>query len=483
MSDFQITGVSSGIDWGTIIDTTIESERTIEYDWLEEQEDIEGKMVLYEELDTYLEDLRDCMDPLEMESTFLNKTADINVLSGSDGFLSISATSDAEIGKYSMEVLSVAKSHSIAGSRVDNISSDLELSGDFSLAVGDFEITVSVSSTDSLSDVVSAINSAVEEQASEEGIELPFTAKIMDNTLILASGKTGEDYAITTTDGDGVLEGLGILDETGAVANELQAAKDASIKVDGLEITRSSNTIDDVIEGLTLEIAGEGTASVDVTLDAETAVNSINSMIEAYNATLEWINIRLTEESVEDPQSDVESRWGLLRGDSLVWGTKQNMRDIASMPRTDSVDGEYKTLSSIGIATESVDYGKSGKLEFDESSFMEAMLNDPSAVKDLMNSFATEMKDFTESMISNSSVEIGGTTVKEGSLSNTIDSLQRSSSDIDERIEELETRLALEKASLETLYANMETTLSELTQQASYLSALTSYNYDYSSDS
>ena len=55
------------------------------------------------------------MDPLGMESTFLDKTADINVLDGSEGFLSITASTEAEIGKYEMEVLSVAGYHSIAG--------------------------------------------------------------------------------------------------------------------------------------------------------------------------------------------------------------------------------------------------------------------------------------------------------------------------------------------------------------------------------
>ena len=59
MSDLQITGISSGIDWGDIIDSMMSSKRSVEIQWLEEQEDIQGKMVLYGELDTYLNDLRD----------------------------------------------------------------------------------------------------------------------------------------------------------------------------------------------------------------------------------------------------------------------------------------------------------------------------------------------------------------------------------------------------------------------------------------
>ena len=153
---------------------------------------------------------------------------------------------------------------------------------------------------------------------------------------------------------------------------------------------------------------------------------------------------------------------GAFSGEIPWYGVpKQNMRYIASRSRSDSVDGQYKILSSIGIATESLDYGKSGKLEFNESAFMEGMLKDPSAVKELMNSFAADMKTFAEGMISKSAITVGTTIAKEGSLSNRMDSLERSSNNIDERIENLEARLAMEKASLEILYANMETSLAE----------------------
>ena len=134
----------------------------------------------------------------------------------------------------------------------------MNFQGIFSLSVGDFEITVNISSGDSLNDVASAINIAVQEKASEEDIRNPLSAKIMDNTLILTSNETGEDYKISTTDDDGILLDLGVLDETGNLARELQTAHDAIIKVDGLEISRSSNTIDDLIKGLTLDITGKG---------------------------------------------------------------------------------------------------------------------------------------------------------------------------------------------------------------------------------
>jgi flagellar hook-associated protein 2 len=194
-------------------------------------------------------------------------------------------------------------------------------------------------------------------------------------------------------------------------------------------------------------------------------------MLEAYNETLDWINIRLTEESEEDPESDVEKKWGLLKGDRLLWSCKQDMRSITSKIRYD-LEGEHKSLASLGITTESVDYGKSGKLEFDESAFMEAMLDDPRGVQEVLQSFAEEMQNFTEQMVSGAPENVGGTMVKTGTIVNRIDTLEERSSQIDERVADFEARLAMEQASLEKLYANMETRLSEMNQQSYYFSAL-----------
>ncbi|KUK58478.1 MAG: Flagellar hook-associated 2 domain-containing protein, partial [Synergistales bacterium 53_16] len=292
--------------------------------------------------------------------------------------------------------------------------------------------------------------------------------------LIIAGTETGAANALSANDTDGVLAALGVVDAVGDFSRVLQEASDAVIVLDGLEVTRSSNTIDDLIEGVTFEVVAEGSAKVDVSLDAEPAVTAVKEMIDAYNETLDWINIRLTEETKEDPQSDVEKKWGLLKGDPLLWNCKQKMRNITSRARYDQ-EGGYNTLASIGIATESTDFGKSGKLEFDESAFMKAMLENPGRVKDIMQSFATEMADFSKGMISGTPEIIGGVTVKQGTLVNRIDTLEQQSSRIDKRIADFEARLEMEKASLEKLYTNMEIRLSEMNYQSYYTSALWEY--------
>ncbi len=483
MSDVQVTGLYSGIDWGGIVDETINAKRVVETEWYAEQEEIDMQVLLYQELDNDLSSLQSSLDPLKLESTFLAKGADIKTLSGSENAFSFTATADAEIEQYDIETLSVAKAHSVAGNRVDDTTAELGQTGSFTLSVADVDITVDVEATDSLQGISEAINQAAQDWASENDQGVPLTSELVDNTLVLTSGTTGTAAAISATDDSGtVLESMGILDGTGAFSRELQAASDAKIKLDGLEITRSSNTIDDVIDGVTLEVNGIGEAKVDVTLDAEKAVESIKSMVEAYNTTLDWINTRLTESTVDDAESETEKKWGQLHGDTLLWGCKQQMRDIMGSYDAD-MEGSYKMLSSIGLSTESTDYGKSGKLEFDESEFMEAMLNDSEGVSELVHSVATELSGYVDSMISDSTTSVGGKTVKEGRLSSRIDSLETQSDEIDDRVAEWEAQLAMEKATLEARYVAMETSLAEITQNTGFVSSLSSMNFGSGSSS
>ncbi len=476
MSDFQITGLSSGIDWGNIIDSMIDSKKAVTEQWTSEQDVLNDKITLYKELDNYLGDLENSMTPLEEDSTFQNRSAEISVQSGSESFISVTPSAEANIARHDIEVLTTAQNHRVAADRVDDITSALGQEGTFTLSTGSFEADVTLSAENSLSDAAAAINKAVSDKASSENIEIPLAAQIMDNTLILSSSKTGEDYAIEATDTDGVLLGLGVLNGSGEYSRELQTARDSNLKIDGLLVSRPSNSIDDLLEGITLDVNGQGTASVDIVMDAESAVTSIKNMVEAYNATMDWVNIRLSEKPAEDPQSDIEERWGLLKGDTMLWSAKEDMRHQVSKPRYD-MSGEYKTLSSIGIATESVDYGKSGKLDFDESAFMEGMLKDPGSIKDLMQSFASDMKNFTESMVSTSTVNVGTASVKEGAITNRIDTLERQAEDISDRISQLNARLAMEKASLEAIYANMEANIAEMNQEASYITDFASMDF------
>jgi flagellar hook-associated protein 2 len=150
----------------------------------------------------------------------------------------------------------MASAQSVAGSRVDSTSEDCGYAGDFTLTAGGVDIIVDVETTDSLEDIAQAINEAAQEWAGDNDSGVPLSAKILDNTLVLTSGTTGTAAAMTFSDDDGVLESLGVVETVEGskdFADELQSATDAQIKLDGLTVTRPDNTIDDVLDGVSIE--------------------------------------------------------------------------------------------------------------------------------------------------------------------------------------------------------------------------------------
>ncbi len=108
---------------------------------------------------------------------------------------------------------------------------------------------------------------------------------MIDNRLVLTAAGSGAENEMTLS-GD-PLKTLGIIDSEGLVKNELAAAEDASFVVNGISVTRSSNTgIDDVMVGVTLNLAddAEGSkAKLIVGTDIENIKSTINNFLNRYN--------------------------------------------------------------------------------------------------------------------------------------------------------------------------------------------------------
>ncbi len=361
------------------------------------------------------------------------------------------------------------------------------------------------------------------------------------------------------------------------------AAQDAEFKIDGLTVTRSSNQVDDLLEGVKLTINGPGSVIMDITQDAEQAVTGVQDFVTAYNDALEWINIRLSESSQEDADDDFSKKFGLLHGNSMLWQSKSQLR----MLMTSSVTAKYSTktgstvlgtmasrglssnstfeltvgvrtaqievtpsdtlstiaskintsyemlhdeqgrtypipmasakvvnnqlvieaspgrkfslsasddvldtlglgtpftlLSQLGISTESTDYGKSGKLEFDTDKFMEALREDPEGVAAIMNTVMTSMDEYIENMVSTSQIEVGNTTAPKGRIASQIYTYESEITTLDTRISDLERRLEVRARGLYESFANAEVRLAKLQQQASWLSSTLSQLTDSTS--
>ena len=154
-------------------------------------------------------------------------------------------------------------------------------------------------------------------------------------------------------DPDNILVNLGILNESNEI-NVLQKGLNARFKVNGLDLERSSNNeISDVLEGVNLTLTNIGETTLEVGVDVDAIYSQIEGFVKQYNSLIDLINTRLSEEKVKIPQTELEERRGLLRGDinliSIKGDLRQNLYTV--------IPGlEYNLITQIGLATTSEDY-------------------------------------------------------------------------------------------------------------------------------
>ena len=132
----------------------------------------------------------------------------------------------------------------------------------------------------------------------------------------------------------------------------------------------------------------------------------------------------------------------------------------------------FTLLSQLGITTESADYGKSGKLEFDQEKFMEALRKDPDGVAAIMTTVMSSMDDYIDGMVNTSQQQVGTATVPKGRIAGQIYAYQSEITSIDKRISDLERRLEVRARGLYESFARSEVRLAELQQQAQWLASV-----------
>ncbi len=161
---------------------------------------------------------------------------------------------------------------------------------------------------------------------------------------IVVSGSSGADNAFTMTSNDtnGSLT-IGSTSATGL----LTSAQDASLTVDGLNIKRSTNHIDDVITGVTLDLNGAttGSANLNLALDTTPVATKISALVDAYNT----VQSVLTDAYNKDSKT---AEYGAsLVGDSTVQSIRSEIRAMF-FPSTGSTGSTITSLRDLGVSVD-----------------------------------------------------------------------------------------------------------------------------------
>ncbi|MGE5293931.1 MAG: flagellar filament capping protein FliD [Solirubrobacterales bacterium] len=180
---------------------------------------------------------------------------------------------------------------------------------------------------------------------------------------------------------------------------ETQAALDAQIKVDGYPsaegewLTRSTNSIDDVIKGVTLNLQNTGTVRVNLTRDTESVKSKINTMVNAYNEVIQFIQDNTGyEQGTEDKNGDgaADGVAGILMTDTTVRNMESNLRS----PLIRRASGFLMTVDSfLTTASIGLEVDEEGTLSFTESDFDDAIAEDYLGVLALIGADKTGSSD------------------------------------------------------------------------------------------
>jgi len=190
---------------------------------------------------------------------------------------------------------------------------------------------------------------------------------------------------------------------------ELVEGKDASIVVDDVTITDPSNTITDVIEGVTLNLVGADDAATTVTVKVERDLSAIKSkiqdMVDSFNTVLGYIN---TQFSYNDKTDEVG---GILFGDGTLASVKSDLINIVTETIT-GASSDFNKLSLIGITLDLTNteegYYQDLTLSIDEDKLTDALETNFDDVRKLFAAFGSS-PDANIEYISHTDDTLGGT--------------------------------------------------------------------------
>lgn len=465
MPEFRFNGLGSGLDVQQIVEAIRNAEIAPAESRLNRlKEASENEISSLGKLQSALQKFTDTADALNDADLFQSRKANLP----SNDYFSASTRDGAQLGSYEIEVRQLATTTKIATVATQKGAAIGE--GTINLTVGDQALSVDIEPDGStLADIRDAINN-------HEDNDFVDAAIINDDDgerLVLTTKNTGENehIAITVDDADGNdsnRRGLSRLvfnskePEPGR-GKVLQSGQDAELSIDGLVVTRSSNSIDDAIDGVTLTVKAEPENPDDAepydlrVENNESKVRSaIKSMVDAYNSLRSVINRETNVVQVEGSENIV----GTLVGDSTVRGLERSLDRILQAPLGDGAT--LGSLIDIGVERNG-DRGSRDKLELDDERLDAALENNFSALAEL---FVGE-QGFSGQL----DAQVGALEGSSGILARRTDNLQATRKDANEQLAALELREARVEARLYAQYQAMDSQVAQYNNTISFIEA------------
>lgn len=369
MASISSLGIGSGVLTSDLVDQLVAAERRPAEVRLDRQtERSEALISAYGKLRSGITELR-----LPMRQ-----------LGSADGMKSFSATSSggnidvsvdagkASRGSYSLDVKSLAQAQALASRDVfaDRDATSVGR-GTMTLQVGDKTTNITIdSSNDTLQGLANAIN--------ESGAGV--SAGVIDTgngfQLVLSADETGEANAVNVSVAeDAAMPGLARFafdtadPESMAGMRQTITANDAVMEINGVEIRRPTNTIENVVDGLTFNLTDTGTSIVKVEQDTGAVADRVQAFVDKFNE-LQTIIRELSSFDSETGEGSI------LTGDSTVRNIQNQLKSVLTNIVPGLENAGVRSLADVGIGTDF----RTGELQFDSQKFQQKLRENPDDV-------------------------------------------------------------------------------------------------------
>lgn len=475
-----ITGIGSGIDIDSIVKAMVSAEQAPKQGQLGKLESkTTTQLTSLGQLKGAISSFQTALAALNSPSQFLARTA-----SSSDSkVLGATASQSAPAGSYKLEVTQLASSSKVALAAVPSAEGTTLSSGTLSIKVGATNVldVVVDSSNNTLAGVRDAINKA------PSGVSASIVTDDQGSRLVLSGSKSGDgndisvsvvgdaaeagqtalstlafsgdavapDAADTSAYPDGTSDANYIADMQtfNASGKVITAAQSSKMTVDGLSITRDSNTISKVIDGVSLDLKTLGTSTLTVAQDQAGVKANVQKFADAYNTMIGFINSATKVTVVNDTSAPVT---GALLGDSSVRSLVNTVRSELTAVQG---DGAFRVLADLGVTTQ-----KDGTLKVDSTILGKAISADFDGIAGYFTG--------DTGLAARLSSKLAGYTDSGGILEQRTDSLQATLNKVDKQKTELAARMTSLTDRLYKQYNAMDALVGQLKSTSDSLTSL-----------
>lgn len=386
-------GVGSGLDLSSIVSNLVNAESVPTENRLSLKErDVTTEFSAFGALKSSLSLFQGSLSSLQSSTVFNAKKYTIS----DSSVFTATAENSADPGNYSIEVSAIAQAQSLASNAATAFTDVTDTIGTGTLTIkfgetstGPYAFTPDTSKAAQTITVSAANNnttlSGMRDYINDNdfGVQASIVNDGNGYRLLLTSESTGARNSMeitVTSDGDGNdndnsgLSQLAFNSLAQSSVTQTVAAQDAALSINGLDITRQTNTVSGAISGVTLNLLKAdlgNNVKFSVSENTQPARTSISEFVQNFNDLVTNIN-SLTAYDAETGSA------GVLIGDFTVRSITNQLSRVIS-DTVSQLSGDVRSLADIGISTNS----SSGTLDIDEDILSNALTNFPEQVEAL----------------------------------------------------------------------------------------------------